>query len=195
MTTQPNAAEPTSTVDVYSMSDLVPGRSCDGCTMCCKLLSIEVLDKPRAVWCTHCDKKRGCKIYADRPNPCQEFYCGYRRIAALDERWKPSQSKVLINYEHAHKRIAIHVDPDRPDAWRDEPFYATLKRWSRKAEADGGSLVIWAGNRMTVVMPHRERDLGVVRDDQYILPVTRQTASGSERDYIVVEADDPRIGG
>ena len=34
-------------------ADIVPGRSCQGCTLCCKLLSIEELEKPTgAVRCT-----------------------------------------------------------------------------------------------------------------------------------------------
>ena len=174
-------------------SDLVPGRSCDSCTMCCKLLSIEVLDKPRGQWCTHCDKKRGCKIYDSRPEPCRDFYCGYRRIKDLDERWKPSASKILINYEASHNRIALHIDPDRPDAWREEPYYSTIKEWAHTAEAEGGTVVVWAGRNVTVVSPKRDKNLGAIRDDQFILPVHARSARGVELDYIVVEADDPRL--
>ena len=174
-------------------TELVAGRDCDGCTMCCKLLSIAELDKPRAAGCPQCDRKRGCKIYESRPEVCRAFHCGWRRIADLDERWKPSHSKILINYEDAHKRIAVHVDPDRPDAWRVEPFYSTIKRWSGQAEAEGGTLVVWAGGRVTVVTPHLERDLGSVRDDQFILPVMTTTARGPLRDFVLVEADDPRL--
>lgn len=174
-------------------ADLVPGRSCDGCTMCCKLLDIDVLAKPRGQWCPHCDKKRGCRIYDERPAPCRTFFCGYQRIADLDERWKPSQCKILINYESAHNRIALHVDPDRADAWRSEPFHATIRQWAARAEAEGGSLVVWAGRAVTVVTRKREFALGVLRDDQFILPVQRRTAEGVELEYIAVEADDPRL--
>lgn len=173
--------------------DLVAGRSCDGCTLCCKLLSISELEKPRGVWCPHCDKKHGCKIYETRPEPCRDFHCGYRRIAQLDERWKPSACKILVNYEVAHNRIAIHVDADRPDAWKTEPFYSTIKAWSRTAEGQGGTVVVWTGSRVTVVTPLLERDLGTARDDQFILPVLRHTTQGTLRDFELVEADDPRL--
>lgn len=103
-------------------TDLVPGRSCEGCTMCCKLMEIDVLAKPRAVWCPHCNQKRGCTIYETRPEPCRIFYCGYRKVPALDERWKPSKAKFLVNYESRTNRIVIHVDPARRDAWRAEPY-------------------------------------------------------------------------
>jgi len=171
----------------------VAGRSCEGCTLCCKLLSIEEIGKPRAVWCPHCDKKRGCKIYEQRPEPCRSFYCGYRRIPHLDARWKPSQAKLLINYETAHNRIALHVDPDRPDAWRIEPFYSTIKGWAATVEAQGGTLVVWTGRNVTVVSPQHDWELGELRDEQFILPVERMTPGGVVRGYIAVEADDPRL--
>jgi hypothetical protein len=175
--------------------DLVHGRSCDGCTLCCKLLEIAELDKPRGCWCPYCDQKRGCEIYDERPEPCSGFYCGYRRIPHLDDRWKPSRSKLLINYEPALNRIAIHVDPTRPDAWLSEPFYSTIKQWAKTAATEHGTVVVWAGAHVTVVMPDRDCQLGNVRNDQFILPVTRQTAAGPMLDYELVEAGDPRIAG
>lgn len=181
------------TTTLQDDNQLVTGRSCDKCTMCCKLLSIEVLEKPRAVWCTHCDKKRGCSIYDERPVACRVFYCGWRRIADLDERWKPSHCKFLVNYEAAHKRIAIHVDPDRLGAWRAEPYYTTIKQWARTAEAQGGSVVVWTGRNVTVVSANKDFDLGSLREDQYILPIDRPAPGGVERAYIAVEADDPRL--
>jgi len=181
-------------IQVQAESDLVEGRSCDTCTMCCKLLSIEVLEKPRGAWCTHCDRKRGCSIYEERPIACRSFYCGYRRIASLDERWKPSQAKFLINYESEHNRIAIHVDSTRPDAWRAAPYYAVIKDWARSAERQGGTVVVWAGPNVTVVSTDKDWDMGALREDQFILPVDRPGPGGLKRTYIAVEADDPRLG-
>lgn len=173
--------------------DLVAGRTCDGCTMCCKLLDIEVIAKPRGQWCPNCDKKRGCKIYETRPTPCRTFFCGYRRIKDLDERWKPAQSKILVNYESTNNRIALHVDPERAGAWRNEPFYSKIKQWAAHIESEGGTLVVWEGKNITVVSRHREFDLGVLREDQYILPVEIPGPRGNERSYIAVEPGDPRL--
>lgn len=175
-------------------NELVAGRSCEGCTMCCKLLSIEILQKPRGVWCPHCDKKRGCTIYEERPIACRTFYCGYRRIADIDERWKPSQAKFLINYEAEHRRIAIHADAARPDAWRAAPYYGVIKEWARTAESQGGTVVVWAGANVTVVSADKEWEMGALREDQYILPIDRRVAGGVAREYVAVEADDPRLG-
>lgn len=173
--------------------DLVPGRSCEGCTLCCKLMEVEPLGKPRAEWCPHCDQKAGCRIYEERPEACRTFYCGYRRLGQIDERWFPAKAKLLVNYEAAANRVAVHVDPKRADAWLQEPFHSTLRQWSKRAIAEGGSVVVWIGRRIIVVMPNGVRDLGDARDDQFVLPIHRQTANGPVLDYELVEADDPRL--
>jgi len=172
---------------------LVPGRSCGTCTMCCKLLDIDVLEKPRGVWCTHCNPKAGCTAYDTRPQACRGFYCGYLRLPMLDERWKPSKARFLINFEDRGNRIVIHADADRAEAWRIEPYYSTIKQWAANAARDRGTVLLWAGSKVTLVLPDREKDLGAVRDDQIILPVETRTARGIETDYIVVEPDDPRV--
>jgi Fe-S-cluster containining protein len=151
-------------------------------------MEVEPLEKPRAVRCPHCDQKRGCKIYGARPDACRNFYCGYRRIKTIDDRWKPSKAKFLINYEEGTHRIVIHVDPVRPDAWRLEPFYSTLKQWSRRAIAEQGMLIVWAGSNATVVFPDRDKNLGHVRDDQYIVRVERMTPVGLQLDFEVADA-------
>jgi hypothetical protein len=173
--------------------ELVPGRSCGTCTMCCKLLDIDVLEKPRGLWCKHCNPKAGCTAYDTRPQACRGFYCGYLRLPDLDDRWKPAKAKFLINFEERSNRIAIHADADRADAWRIEPYYSTIKQWAANAARSGGTVIIWAGEKVTLVLPDREKDLGPVRDDQIILPIEIRTARGIERDFIVVEPNDPRV--
>ena len=96
---------------------LVPGRSCDGCSMCCKLPEIKALTKPRDTWCTHCSTHKKCDIYLDRPEPCRDYYCGWMRLAKLPEEWRPLDSRMMINFTEDGRHLFIHVDPSRPDAW------------------------------------------------------------------------------
>jgi hypothetical protein len=167
--------------------DLVAGRDCDGCTMCCKLLAIDVLNKPRGKWCGHCNARSGCRIYQTRPEPCRNFYCGYRRIAGLDERWKPSHAKFLINYETELKRIVIHVDADRPGAWRQEPFYSTILRWAGTATQDGGMVIVWKGREVAVVLPDRVKELGAIDENDLLVPSQRQVAGRTIWDVTVTK--------
>src|SRR5438876_465913 len=62
---------------VVEHEPILSGRKCGRCTLCCKVPPIKELDKPHDQWCQHCDASRGCRIYADRPEVCREFYCGY----------------------------------------------------------------------------------------------------------------------
>lgn len=172
---------------------LVEGRSCDGCTLCCKLLEVTTLEKPRAQWCSHCDRKNGCRIYDQRPPECGAFYCGFRRLSTIDERWKPSHCKFLINYESDTHRIVLHCDPARPEAWLEAPYIDIIRQWSRSAIRDGSMVIVWTGQKATVVFPDRIKDLGHVRDDQWIIAVDQPSPSGLVRDFIVVEPDDPRV--
>src|SRR5258708_31673087 len=97
-------------------SRVVPGRSCGGCTLCCKILAIEELGKPHGIWCQHCKPGQGCGIYATRPAECGSFNCGYLTDPSLTDEWKPSHSKIMLVFQQQPKRIAAHVDPQRPDA-------------------------------------------------------------------------------
>ena len=174
------------------MVQIVEGRSCKGCTLCCKVLAISELEKPRATWCTHCDVTAGCKIHGAHPAECRDFYCGYLTNAALDERWAPTRSKMVLAYDEVHApRLSVHVDPARPDAWRKEPYYSQIKRWAIAAAAHRGQVIVWQGRSTVAVLPDRDKDLGEVRSDQFIITSTRQGPQDTTLDVFVVDGHDP----
>ena len=80
--------------------DLVPLRDCDGCTVCCRELTIDIpeLKKPPGIPCEHCTVDRGCRIYPKRPVLCGVWHCGWRRLPGLDDAWRPDRSGVLITF-------------------------------------------------------------------------------------------------
>jgi hypothetical protein len=169
---------------------IVPGRSCSGCAMCCKLPSIAALDKPSGVWCRHCQpgKSDACTAYEARPDACRTFHCGYLLNPNLDEAWKPSKSKMMLTFEGYANRIVIHVDPARADAWRREPFYSTIKEWADVAARGDGQVLIWIGKRAFGILPHIDKDLGEISDDQVIVSSQKH---GIVSDFFVVHKDDP----
>jgi len=147
--------------------ELVEGRDCGGCTMCCKLLQIAEIDKPRFEWCPHCDIGVGYQIYAQRPGACHTFHCSYLVSPDLGPEWKPSRSRIVLTYEEGPGRIGIHVDPDRPaDAWRREPYYSRIRGWAEAAVRSDGQVIVYG---------------------------QRSSAVGVEHDVIVVPPDDPRL--
>jgi hypothetical protein len=45
------------------MTSEAASKQCGDCTLCCKVMAIEMLAKPAGAWCPHCTAKRGCTIY------------------------------------------------------------------------------------------------------------------------------------
>src|SRR5262245_44459275 len=88
----------------------VPGRACDGCTMCCKLMSIKELQKPAQSWCEHCDIGVGCRIYEQRPGDCRKFLCGWLGDERVGDEWRPSRTKMVIKFEG--RKLIVLVDKD-----------------------------------------------------------------------------------
>ena len=169
----------------------LPGRACGSCTLCCKVLSITELNKPRSVWCPHCAVGSGCRIYAERPTECREFFCGYLALPGLDEAWHPSTSKIVLVAENDSNRIAAHVDPGRPGAWRQEPFYSQLRRWAIAAASHQGQVIVCVGPKTIVVLPDKEVELGIVAEDERIITQTRRTATGVVFEAFKMKRDDP----
>lgn len=153
-------------------------RSCDGCTLCCKVLAIAALDKPQGQWCPNCVVGHSCKIYDTRPDECRTFSCSYLVDPKLDRAWEPRRSRIVLVCEAGTNRIVAHVDPSRPDAWRRAPYYAQLKAWSRQAVQARGQVVAYIGRRAVVILPDRDVDLGTIGDDEVIVTSGRVTPAG-----------------
>jgi hypothetical protein len=166
-----------------------PVRACDGCTLCCKVLSIEALGKPEGLWCRHCKVGSGCLAYDTRPTACRVFHCDYLLQPTFTAEWKPSLSRLVVMSDAVQNRITVHVDPARPDAWRRHPYYATLKRWSEHARANRGQVVVMIGRRAIVVFPDRDVDLGVMAGDEMIVTGDRRSKNGAYLEAYVVARD------
>lgn len=174
---------------------IVSGRSCEGCAMCCYMLKIDALDKPDGHWCAHCPTKKRCGIHGEHPQECRDFHCGYLTVASLDESWKPSKSKIIMAAELDGQRMTAIVDPARPDAWRKEPYYGTLKAWAEAAVPYNGQVVVRVGPRYWVILPDRDVDLGEVGEDEVIVTEVNQTPTGKKLDAIKLPRSDPRAAG
>ena len=171
-------------------SPVVPGRACNSCTMCCRVLDIAELEKPAGTQCLHCVGGSGCGIYAERPTACGEFYCGYLVLPFVHARWFPDDCGMMIYPEAAERRLAVHVDPARPDAWRCGPYHADLRQWAVAADKMGLHVYVAIGRRIIAILPHEDVDLGVFGDDDRLV-YERVTVDGRE----VVTARKVRPGG
>src|SRR5712691_7849777 len=140
---------------------IVPGRSCGDCSLCCKLPQIDELDKPEGVWCRHCAPRRGgCTIYETRPTSCRTFHCSWLVDSEFGPEWRPLTCKMVVFLERNGSRLAIRVVPEYPDAWRREPYYSQIKRWSRAAVDARQQVVVYIRRRVIVILPDKDVDFG-----------------------------------
>jgi hypothetical protein len=90
-------------------------------------------------------------------------------LPELDQTWHPLVSKMVVDQEAEGNRISIHVHPDYPLKWREEPYYSQIKKWSVFAVDHQAQVVIYVKDRVTVVLPNKEIDLGEVEPEDHIM--------------------------
>lgn len=172
---------------------LVEGRSCDGCTLCCKLAEVKALAKPMGILCRHCEPGRGCTIYETRPDECRVFYCLYRSSPLIGEIWRPRDCHMAMSYEPQATRINVWVDLDFAGAWRAAPYLRQLRQLALLMLRQRGSLIIWEGERAFAVLPDREIDLGPAMGKQIVV-MGRDGPAGEEYNVEAWDKNDPRLG-
>ena len=137
-------------------------RTCGSCTLCCKLFPVPELDKPAGRWCRHIAQGRGCGIHETRPEVCRAFWCQWIENPDLGPEWKPEKAKFVLSIYPGTQSLAVTVDPASPASWQGEAYLPWLRRWSRAAMEDGQFVIVFVGDNATVVLPDREKDLGVL---------------------------------
>nr|WP_210262967.1 hypothetical protein [Bradyrhizobium brasilense] len=148
-------------------------------------MAIEELAKPANTWCPHCKPGRGCRIYPGRPMECRSFSCVWLANELLEEHWKPSRSKLVLTT--SEDGLEVRCDPGFPDAWRKVPFCNELREWAISGETLDMTVVVIAGQRMTLVTPEREFDLGIVGPDERIV---RELEDGKVVNVTLAKASD-----
>jgi hypothetical protein len=162
-------------------------RQCGDCSLCCKLLGVPEIDKPRGEWCRHCRPgSGGCSIYDDRPPICRGYLCAWL-AGFIDDTWRPSDCGMVVDADYDESgatMIFVHVDPASPLRWREEPYYSDVRRLSLKGlqgdivPGETVLTVVSVGGQRTIILPHRE------------LPFTRGVLvqiGRADWDYIPVE--------
>jgi hypothetical protein len=155
----------------------VTEKSCGECSLCCKTMQIPVLNKPKDVMCANCNPGRGCGIYETRPEVCRGFQCRWLLDPAMGPEWKPSRSGLVLVMD-AHGRTGIHVDPDRPGAWRQEPYITALRALAAMGLAKGKLLLVMENSLTTVLLPRQEIPVGHVSPQAHIRVSERSTPAG-----------------
>ncbi|MGL4197222.1 MAG: hypothetical protein ACRCSX_05585 [Allorhizobium sp.] len=128
---------------------LVPGRDCGTCSLCCILPEIAEFDKPANQPCRHCVAGGGCDAYDARPATCRDFYCLWRTDAALTPEWEPQISRMMLYRQGP--QLTVLVEPEAGSIWRETPYLEWLEAQARVLKAQGGYVVVYAGEAVSVV--------------------------------------------
>lgn len=159
-------------------------RECGSCTLCCKVMSVPEIGKAENAWCVHCLPSGGCKIYQDRPGECRTFNCGWLMDESLGEDWYPRKSKIVLTMQAGH--IIARVDPATPAAWRKSPYFEDLNRIMRKNLPKGMLVYVAIADHLTLLLPDRQAELGVLRPNDDVRVETIPHPHGPEYKVTVV---------
>ena len=138
----------------------LPGRSCGGCTLCCKVMGVPELNKARGAWCIHCERGSGCRIYAARPEGCRTFLCGWLTNPQFGPAWKPDRSKIVIVVNRNGNGLDFQCDPGFPEAWRKEPYFGEIRSWAAIAAKHEGIISVQSGRNLLIVSAEGEFPVG-----------------------------------
>ena len=131
------------------------GRTCGSCGMCCKLLHIAPLDKPPHTWCSHFVADHGCGIHGRHPKVCKVFRCRWLDDELLGEEWRPDRCGFVIHWSQSAVGLWINVDLEHFGAWRSEPYYGRIKRWSEMVRHGTGVVAVTEGDSRFVIFPEQ----------------------------------------
>jgi hypothetical protein len=148
---------------------LVPGRGCGTCSLCCKVYSVQELSKPAGRWCIHAGRGSGCTNHADRPHVCRQFFCSWLVDPNLGPEWKPEVSRFVLSADPAYQALTLMVDPGMPLAWKREPYYAVLKKFSYVFFRLNKKVLVNLRGHITVVLPDRDAPIGVIAPGEEIV--------------------------
>jgi len=163
-----STAKPLIEAEIDSLKKIT-GRSCQSCSLCCRLLDVEEVGKQPAQWCPHCKPGRGgCSIYADRPQVCRNWACGWLVNSDFGDEWFPQKCGIVVDMypmEDGSIVARFHVDPRTPQAWRNEPYYSKIKHVAlRGLRGDAGvqfaTVISIAPRPWLLVLPHKEVEWG-----------------------------------
>lgn len=88
-------------------------RPCGGCNLCCKLESVDEIQKSKGQLCRFNDADHMCSIYADRPHTCTSFECLWRQDNSLPDSCRPDRAH-LYAARVTEEVYKVVCDPNYP---------------------------------------------------------------------------------
>lgn len=137
--------------------------TCGACSLCCRLIEVTELSKPRDTWCPHCDKAGGgCTIFGSpaRPAACSEWQCVWLQSQSNSDQDKrlppglrPDRTHVVLTPGTDGKAIVAHVDKVYPDAWKEGEMGRFIRALIQHSP---DPVIIRVGDRRTAWLDHND---------------------------------------
>ena len=128
-------------------------KVCGDCTLCCKVYEIEDFEKKPGTTCHNVRPEGGCGVWGLHPKACQEFKCLWLKHDDMNGQWRPDHAGFVLRLEPNGTTLAVDVDHDRPNAWRQEPYYSQIKLWSDVMPKAEGLVLVYAPEGLYVITP------------------------------------------
>jgi hypothetical protein len=138
--------------------ELVAGRACDGCVMCCKVFPIPETGKQDFALCPQARREEGCANHDARPETCREFFCLWRLDASLGDDWKPSVAGFVL-HDPAPWTLLVSGDVDDPEARHREPYASQIRQWALELKRRQMLMGARCGDATRLLLGDREVDL------------------------------------
>jgi len=151
-------------------------RQCGECSLCCKAVAVQDLNKPAGQWCAHFSRGHGCTIYSDRPQSCRAFNCHWLLDETMGDEWYPRQCKMVVQATEA--ALLVHVDPGTHQPWRREPYLSKLVVLAGQLVEQGRMVLVLEQGHSILLLPDRIVDLGILDAQDQIGLRQVSTANG-----------------
>ncbi|MBN9081738.1 MAG: hypothetical protein BGP04_10645 [Rhizobiales bacterium 62-17] len=136
----------------------IPGKGCGACNLCCKILVIDHFEKDAGILCSNCVLGVGCKIYAKRPEVCQDFECDWKMERSIGANLRPDKVGTILMDDDESGEYQAVVDPSTPFAWRNPQMFKFLVMKAKEGRTviaksglkswriyPSGEIGVWAG--------------------------------------------------
>jgi Fe-S-cluster containining protein len=109
-------------------------RRCGPCSLCCRLLRVDVLRKLGGTPCIHQRAAGGCAIHARRPGICRAYRCLWLQ-GGLAEEERPDRLGALLDLVSAGGLPRLEIREARPGAFDASPRLQAIARAYRRTMA------------------------------------------------------------
>ncbi len=92
---------------------------------------------------------------------------------------------MVLDFQPTRKRLVLHVDPGRPDAWRKPPYHTDLQAVAGMMAENGGHVLIACGPNFTMLLGRQEFPLGRLLPSDKIVYYRRPGPTGWAYDVTV----------